>query len=420
MEVRANRMEAQDIAVGLDLGSQKHHVVVLDSDGRRLTSFEIPHSLRGFEELTARCNPARLGRMNGRALFAFEATGHFWEAVAHFLENRSFRYVIVNPLVTHRVREARQMGRDKRDVTDAEQIADLLRTGLVTQSRLHSHRYVALRRAWSEYVRLREERARLKGLVKHQLYGMFPELVKVWKNIFTPGALAVLRLGLTPLEIAAMSFPEFWRLVQGALSDRRAWRFKFQQVHERAAMTVAAPHGMSPVARELQRIIARVDMLISQMETLAVELRSMLDQIEESRYLATIPGIGWVSVAGLIAQIGPIDRFRHGRQLLKLAGLNPSRNESGPMAGRTMMTHRGRAGLRAVTYMATVSSVRHNPRLRAHYERLIQRPHRPLAKMQALGACMTKFLLYVFAVMKKRQSFAVDHHWQSDRRPAAA
>ena len=89
-------------------------------------------------------------------------------------------------------------------------------------------------------------------------------------------------------------------------------------------------------------------------------------------------------------------------------------------AGRTTDDASRRAGLRAVTYMATVSSVRHNPRLRAHYERLIQRQHRPLAKMQALGACMTKFLLYVFAVMKKRQSFAVDHHWQSDRRPAAA
>jgi hypothetical protein len=72
MEVRATRMEAQDIAVGFDLGSQKHHVVILDSEGRRLTSFEFPHSLRGFEELSSRCNPARFGRINGRALFAFE------------------------------------------------------------------------------------------------------------------------------------------------------------------------------------------------------------------------------------------------------------------------------------------------------------------------------------------------------------
>lgn len=420
METEGHHLGADDIAVGLDLGSEKHSVVVLAQDGRRLTSFEIPHSLRGFEELVRRCEPARHSRPDGRVVYAFEATGHFWEGLAHFLDSRSLAYVIVNPLATFRVREARQMGRDKRDVTDAEQVADLLRTGMVTQGRLHEQRYVALRRAWGEYVRLRDERARLKTLVKHQLYGSFPELVTVWKDVFTPGLSAVLRLGMTPIEIAAMPLPEFWARVQAMRHDRRIWKFKVDQVHERAAKTVAAPHGMQAIARELQRVMVRVDVLTCQMDELAAEIRSMLEGIEESRHLATLPGIGWVSVAGLIAQVGPIDRFRHGRQLVKLAGINPSRHESGKLVGRTTMTRRGRAGLRHVLYMATVSSIQHNPRLKAHYERLVQRPDRPLPKMQAIGACMNKLLLYAFAVMKRREAFDVDHRWQEDGTHVAA
>ena len=51
-------------------------------------------------------------------------------------------------LATFRVREARQMGRDKRDLTDAEQIAQLLRTGVVTQCQLLPANYMQLRRAW--------------------------------------------------------------------------------------------------------------------------------------------------------------------------------------------------------------------------------------------------------------------------------
>jgi transposase len=328
--------------------------------------------------------------------------------------------VIVNPLATFRVREARQMGRDKRDVTDAEQVADLLRTGMVTQGRLHEQRYVALRRAWGEYARLRDERARLKTLVKHQLFGAFPELISVWKDGFAPGMLAVLRLGLTPIEIAALPAAEFWNRVQTVRNGRRVWRFKINQVHDRAGKTVAAPHGMQAIAHELQRVVARVDLLRIQMDALAGEIHSMLEGIEESRYLATLPGIGWVSVAGLIAEIGPIDRFHHGRQLVKLAGINPSRHESGKLAGRTTMTRRGRAGLRHVLYMATVSSIQHNPRLKAHYERLVQRQDRPLPKMQALGACMGKLLLYAFAVMKRRQPFEVDHRWEGDRTRDAA
>jgi hypothetical protein len=54
----------------------------------------------------------------------------------------------------------------------------------------------------------------------------------------------------------------------------------------------------------------------------------------------------------------------------------------------------------------------HNPRLRAHYDRLVSRPERPLAKMTALGACMNKLLLWAFAVMKQRRPFELDHEWK--------
>ena len=76
------------------------------------------------------------------------------------------------------------------------------------------------------------------------------------------------------------------------------------------------------------------------------------------------------------------------------------------------MSRRGRAGLREVIYLATISCLQHNRRIRAHYDRLIQRPDRPLTKMQALGACMNKLLLYAFAVMSRQVAFEIDHDWQ--------
>ena len=118
-------------------------------------------------------------------------------------------------------------------------------------------------------------------------------------------------------------------------------------------------------------------------------------------------------MAGIIAHTGPISRYRHGRQLIKLAGTNPTRSESGERSGgRQAMSHRGRSGLRQVTYMATISCLAHNVRLRAHYDRHVSRPERPLAKMTALGACMNKLLLWAFAVMSKRRPFELDHEWK--------
>ena len=129
------------MVIGLDLASAEHQVVVLTAAGQRLTRFRIPHSRAGLAELLRRTTPAALGRAGGARVFAFEATGHLWEAVAYVLRVRGERYVVVNPLATFRVREARQLSREKTDLTDAEQIAELCRTGLVTRTQLEARPY---------------------------------------------------------------------------------------------------------------------------------------------------------------------------------------------------------------------------------------------------------------------------------------
>src|SRR5262245_44997944 len=115
------------------------------------------------------------------------------------------------------------------------------------------------------------------------------------------------------------------------------------------------------------------------MTAVAAEIDSVLAELEEVPYLRTIPGLGWASVAGLLAHVGTISKYHHGRQLIKLAGTNPSRRDSGQTVGHGQrMSHRGRAGLRKVLYLATISCLQHKPRIRAHYDRLIQPADRPL------------------------------------------
>ena len=48
-------------------------------------------------------------------------------------------------------------------------------------------------------------------------------------------------------------------------------------------------------------------------------VRALLGTFEEARYLATLPGVWPITVAARIAEIGPFSRYRHGRQLVKLA-----------------------------------------------------------------------------------------------------
>ena len=60
--------------------------------------------------------------------------------------------------------------------------------------------------------------------------------------------------GLPPQHIAELTKPAFIRLVQAHRRGRRLWRFKIEQVWEKAGGTVAAPHGHQAAMREVTRL----------------------------------------------------------------------------------------------------------------------------------------------------------------------
>src|SRR6266568_7030083 len=70
-----------------------------------------------------------------------------------------------------------------------------------------------------------------------------PEFLRVWADLLQPGALAVLRTGLTLATMAALSLGEFVARVREHRAGRRVWRFKPAQVHRYAEHTIACPDG---------------------------------------------------------------------------------------------------------------------------------------------------------------------------------
>ena len=114
--------------------------------------------------------------------------------------------------------------------------------------------------------------------------------------------------------------------------------------------------------------------------------------------LASVPGVGKVTVAtllGLLPELGQLDR----RAIAALVGVAPFARDSGLMRGRRTIWG-GRAPVRAVLYMAALVAVRHNPALRAFYQRLIAAGK---AKKLALTAAMRKLLVTLNAILRDRQ-----------------
>lgn len=122
--------------------------------------------------------------------------------------------------------------------------------------------------------------------------------------------------------------------------------------------------------------------------------------------LKTIPGIGRVLSDELTAMLRSRD-FRRASEPAAFVGLIPIFHESGTSVHkRPVMSKAGAGRLRAKLYMGAIVAIRHNPQIRAHYERLLARGK---AKMSALGAAMRKLVQMAFGVLKNQSDY--DPQW---------
>ena len=121
-------------------------------------------------------------------------------------------------------------------------------------------------------------------------------------------------------------------------------------------------------------------------------LRERLKALPVRTPIASMKGAGVVlsgTLIGLVPELGRLSR----RAIAKLIGVAPLNDDSGTRRGRRSVWG-GRALVRAVLYMATLTAVRHEPLLRAMYQRLRANGK---AKKVALVACMRKFLVILNA-----------------------
>jgi transposase len=181
-----------------------------------------------------------------------------------------------------------------------------------------------------------------------------------------------------------------------ALITRRA-QLKEMLTAEKNRMGVA-PRTMRP------SILEHVRWMESQVKELEAELNQVIQASPIWRakedLLTSVPGIGEVTAQSLIAMLPELGHVT-AKRAAALVGIAPFARDSGPKKGKRSIWG-GRASLRAALYMATLSAIRWNPVLRAHFKQLKARGK--LFKV-AMVACMRRLLTILDAMVRKNQ------HW---------
>ena len=192
------------------------------------------------------------------------------------------------------------------------------------------------------------------------------------------------------------------RMLQALLSRREAITQDLQRERNRQEKADAT----DTPDRIRQSLSDSIEFLVKQLAELQRDIDQHIDRHptlkDDMTLLQSIPAVG-PQVGGNLLSVMHSHEFNSAEQLAAYLGLVPVERQSGSsVMGRAKLSKAGPARIRAVLYMAAVVATRHNPHVKAVYDRLLARGK---SKMSALGAAMRKLVHLCFGVLKTRKPY---------------
>ena len=393
------------LIVGIDPHKKKHAAVAITQDLTIRDRFKLDNTKEGLEFMVRRVRTEMVKSDCRGVMFAIETGGHYWRNIAYFLDEQGIPFRFINQYTLKRRREGKDLNHKKNDYRDSEVAAQLLCTGEFTESTIPQGVYAELRTAHNAYRRLVKERTRITNLMKGLLDGLFPEFVRVFKDPCAVTALCVLSCCAIPSVIAGMTQDEFAATIEAHYHGRRLMRRKLVALHQVAISSIGIAAGARSVASEITFLVEKLELIKGQICSIERTLVSLVDETEEGKYLLSITGLNYISAAGLISELGCFKLYRTSKQMIKMAGSNPTESESGGKRGaHTPMSKQGRPVLRYCAWTSVIPMLRFNTDFRAWAKQRRERPAHanPLGGREVVGAALNKLLRLSFTLVKNQ------------------
>lgn len=364
--------------VGIDVSARWLEACFLNPDGDTLETFKVANNLQGASVLRDRIVAAADKLPFSEIHIGLEATSVYsWHPAMYLTEDaslkrRNAKVFTINPKLIHKFREA-YADLDKTDRIDAWIIADRLRFGRLTMTVVMQEQYIALQRLTRMRYHLVHNLTREKQYFLQNLFfkcNAFRD--EVASSVFGHAILEMLSEKYSLDEIANMDVA----VLADYLKEKGKNRFPDPEHVARCIQKAArASYRLSKVVEDsidivLGTSIQSIRSIQAQIKELDKAIRRILEGIPGAKILRSIPGIDWVYAAGILAEIGNIDRFDNQAAVAKYAGLVWSRKQSGTFEAQE--TKRIRSGNRFLRYylVEAANSVKnHDPEFGAYYRK---------------------------------------------------
>ena len=380
---------------GIDVAKRKHAVVVLDEKGQlRKPVFTAENTRPGLDGLAA-----ELAGLGGEVSIGLESTGHYWLSLYDVLTRKGYPVVVINPLQVAAYRKS-GLRRVKNDRTDAVWIADFLRISNLPASSRDIPTLLQLRELSRFRYWLSEQIGDCKRKLLTILDRVFPEYESLFSSVFVTSSRALLQEAVSAQEFANFDLQELTDLLTRT-SRGRFGEEKAKQLQEQARGSIGVGFLADAAQVEMRCLLAQIELLEEQEEEVEKAVSVLMEQIPQ--HITSVPGVGPVNGAAILAEIGDVRRFPTEAQLVAYAGIDATVYQSGQFEGtKTHMSKRGSAYLRLALWQAALMATLHDEEFKAYYHK---KRAEGKAHGVATGAVCRKLLIRIYVILKENRPY---------------
>ena len=406
------------LIVGCDIGSEMHFIRAIDNRGIEISKAPLgfTNDKAGFEkakqwmlELAAQCGKTQI-------VLGLEPTGHYWFALATWLISHGVSVVQVNPYAVKQSKEIEDNSQLKDDRKDPKIIANLVKDGNYGMPYLPEKLYADLRRFSMFHDQLTEDRIRYINRLHRELKIYFPEYVNAFGKPEGTFALELLKVAQIPKDIVMLGEEGIRDVWHNAKLRGRGYN-RAKEIVEYAKTSVGVKEGMEAGKSAIKWNVTMILEIEQELAKVEAELHEKCKKIPNAENLLEIKGVGENILAGIIAEMGDIERFDDAKEIQKLSGLSLVASSSGKHNGQTRISYRGRKRLRYWLFQATKSAVAHADEYKQLHEYYTTRTNNPLKKKQSLIVIACKILRVIYAIIKTGAKYNPEKMLSDIKRP---
>ncbi|KYH27997.1 transposase IS116/IS110/IS902 family protein [Clostridium tepidiprofundi DSM 19306] len=400
-------MVPNTLILGIDIAKKNHYGQFIVNGEYIKKPFLIKNNKESFDCLLEIIEELKEKYETVHTLVGMEPTSHYWKNIAYYLKNKGIDICLVNPYHVNKMKELEDNSPTKNDKKDAKIISKLIYQGQYLTCMFEEEIYINLRLCSNNRLELKKQLIAEKVRLIALLDEYFPEFTKLFSNILGKSSLAILKSCPFPNNILDIGIEKLTQILKDATKNRVGLK-KAILVYAAAENSIGIPVGLEGAKYRLELILKKLEWLQKEIDDVETLMKEYLDKTGYADFLLSIQGVGIVTAANFLAEVGNVSKYDDYKQIQKVAGLNLKETSSGMKKGKTKISKRGRANLRNILYQASMVMVAKNQAFKEIYQHLTKRQDNKLTGKQAIVALSVRLIKVMYTLCKKKIMYSHD------------